>query len=239
MACEMVLDWHSMLMEGKSLCRRSPTNAATDSIPRLWEVENASDEIHRTINGTAIDIHADNPADEINYIGDPSKENTQWYGYPTCYTVWAPSLITDHKFTVGDQFVLAPNATFSDATCITKSTPAKLAFQAHSAPLDAAFDKSFTSLYVTFHGSWNRNISTGFKVVEVPFAKGASGFAPKSAIAQSNVTGYSDILWSPDVEHCSTTQCFRPVSIAKDKFERMYITSDSGTEGELLLLGRA
>lgn len=202
-------------------------------------MENASDEIHRTVDGTSIDIHVDNPADELNYIGDPSKENTQWYGYPTCYTVWKPDLITDHNFTIGDQFVLTPNATFADAACKTKSVAAKLALQAHSAPLDAVFDKNFTSLYVTFHGSWNRNPSTGFKVVQVPFKKDASGFSPKSAIAQSNSTGYTDILWNPEVEHCSTTQCFRPVSIAKDRFERMYITSDSGIEGELLLLGRA
>ncbi|KAK7179134.1 carbohydrate-binding cytochrome b562 [Paraphaeosphaeria sporulosa] len=218
---------------------RNGVGLAFDGNGGLWEVENASDEITRTIDGTSVDIHADNPADEINYIGDPSKENTQWYGYPTCYTVWAPDLITDHKFTVGDQFVLTPNATFADATCNTKSIPAKLALQAHSAPLDAVFDKNYTNLYVTYHGSWNRVPSTGFKVVEVPFVKGASGFTPKTAIAQSNVTGYTDILWNPEVEHCSATQCFRPVSIAKDNFERMYITSDSGTEGELLMLGRA
>ncbi|KAL5389094.1 hypothetical protein PMIN03_005816 [Paraphaeosphaeria minitans] len=218
---------------------RNGVGLAFDADGGLWEVENASDEIYRTIDGASVDIHADNPADEINYIGDPSKENTQWYGYPTCYTVWAPDLIMDHKFTVGDQFVLTPNATFADATCNTRSVPAKLALQAHSAPLDAVFDKNYTSLYVTYHGSWNRVPSTGFKVVEVPFVKGANGFAPKTAIAQSNITGYTDILWNPEVEHCSATQCFRPVSVAKDNFERMYITSDSGTEGELLMLGRA
>jgi glucose/arabinose dehydrogenase len=203
---------------------------------RLWGVENASDEIQRTVNNKAVDIHTDNPADEINFLGDPSKENTDWYGYPTCYTVWKPEEITDKKFAVGDQFVLTPNDTFTDATCTEKSRAAKLAFQAHSAPLDSVFDKNFTNLYVTLHGSWNRNPSTGYKVVEVPFSKGASGYGP-SAPANSS-TGYTDIFWNPNVEQCSTTQCFRPVSIAKDKFERMYITSDSGAEGEMILLGR-
>jgi glucose/arabinose dehydrogenase len=207
------------------------------TVSRLWGVENASDEIHRTVNNKAVDIHTDNPADEINYLGDPSKENTQWYGYPTCYTVWQPDSITDRKFSVGDQFVLAPNETFSDDTCVKTAKPANLAFAAHSAPLDAAFSRNFTSLYVTFHGSWDRVPSTGYKVVEVPFGTGANGFGPKAAANSS--TGYNDIFWSPEVEHCSTTQCFRPVSIAKDKFERMYITSDSGAEGEMILLGRA
>jgi glucose/arabinose dehydrogenase len=194
--------------------------------------------MHRQIGGVETDIHADNPADEINYLGDPSVENKQWYGYPTCYTVWKPEAITDHAFALGDQFVLSPNATFSDATCKARSTPAKLAFAAHSAPLDATFNKDYTSLYVTFHGSWNRIPSTGFRIVQVPFTKSNNAFLPKTALAQSNVTGYSDLLWSPDEAQCSTTQCFRPVSIAKDRFERMYVTSDGGSEGEILLLGK-
>lgn len=184
-----------------------------------------------------MDIHIDNPADELNYLGDPTKPNTDWYGYPTCYTVWKPEDITDKKFAVGDQFVLTPNATFSDETCVSRSKAAKLAFQAHSAPLDATFNSNYTSMYVTFHGSWNRAPSTGFKVVEIPFAKENGAFGPAAAV--SSAEGYSSILWSPDEEHCSTTQCFRPVSIAKDRFERMYITSDSGAEGELIILGRA
>lgn len=109
---------------------------------------------------------------------------------------------------------------------------------AHSAPLDAIFNKDYSSLYITFHGSWDRTPATGYKVVEVPFAKTASGFGPKAALVDSVKSGYTDILFSPDEGNCSTTQCFRPVSFAKDKYERMYVTSDSGTEGELLLLGR-
>jgi glucose/arabinose dehydrogenase len=185
----------------------------------------------------SVDIHADNPADEINYLGDPSKENKDWYGYPTCYTVAVPDTITDHKFSIGDQFVLEPNATFRDETCITKSIPARLALPAHSAPLDAAFNKNFTSMYITFHGSWNRSPSSGYKVIEVPFTKTVSGYGPK-APANSSSAAWTEILWSPDEEHCSTTQCFRPVAIAKDGFGRMYVTSDSGAEGELIVLGR-
>ncbi|KAF1960466.1 cellobiose dehydrogenase-like protein [Byssothecium circinans] len=217
---------------------RNGVGIVFDADGMLWEVENASDEIRRTVGNTVTDIHTDNPADELNYIGDPSTPNTQWYGYPTCYTIWNPAAITDHAFTTGDQFVLTPNATFSDTTCTARSTPAKLAFAAHSAPLDAVFSADFTALWVAFHGSWNRETSTGYKVVEVPFVKAADGYRPRSAIAQSKETGYTDVLWNPDEEHCSTTQCFRPVGIAKDRFERMYVTSDSGTEGEMLILGR-
>ncbi|KAF2849063.1 iron reductase domain protein [Plenodomus tracheiphilus IPT5] len=215
---------------------RNEVGLAFDGNGMLWGVENSSDELHRTINGTSVDIHTDNPADEINYLGDPSIENTNWYGYPTCYTCGAPDAITDRRFAVGDQFVLEPNATFSDDTCVESSVPARLALPAHSAPLDAKFDRNFTSMFITIHGSWNRSPSVGYKVVEVPFSKGSSGFGPKAPL--NSTAGWQDVLWNPDVEHCSTTQCFRPVSIAQDVYGRMYITSDSGAEGEIVILGR-
>jgi glucose/arabinose dehydrogenase len=217
---------------------RNEVGLAFDADGMLWGVENSSDELHRTIDGVSVDIHIDNPADEINYIGDPSKENTNWYGYPTCYTVSKPSAITDKKFAVGDQFVLEPNATFNDDTCRTRSVPARLALPAHSAPLDASFDRNFTSMYITIHGSWNRSPSVGYKIIEVPFARGMNGFGPKAQLNGTGVEAWRDVFWNPDVEHCSTTQCFRPVSIAQDRYGRMYVTSDSGAEGEMIVLGR-
>ncbi|CAI6337989.1 unnamed protein product [Periconia digitata] len=218
---------------------RNGVGLAFDDNGMLWEVENSSDEIHRTVNGTSTDIHADNPADELNYLGDPSLPNTQWYGYPTCHTIWNPALITDTSFAIGDQFVLTPNNTFNDALCAAKSTPAKLALQAHSAPLDAAFIENSTSLLVSFHGSWNRSPSTGYKIVQIPFVAGAEGFAPQAMGMQGNgTTGYKEIMWAPDVTKCSTTACFRPVSFAKDGFGRLYVSSDSGGGGEILMLGR-
>lgn len=216
---------------------RNEVGLAFDGDGMLWGVENSSDELHRTINGVSVDIHTDNPADEINYLGDPSKENKNWYGYPTCYTCAIPEAITDRTFAVGDQFVLEPNATFSDNTCKEKSIPARLALPAHSAPLDATFNKNFTSMYITIHGSWNRSPSVGYKVIEVPFGNSVTGFGPKAPL--NSTAGWTDIFWNPDVDHCSTTQCFRPVSIAQDRYGRMYITSDSGAEGEMIILGRA
>lgn len=132
--------------------------------------------------------------------------------------------------------MLEPNATFSDDTCKQRSVPAKLALQAHTAPLDAAFNSNFTSLYVTLHGSWNRNASVGYKVIEVPFTHSRDGFGPKAPLNES--FGWTDIFWNTDEEKCSTTQCFRPVAIARDAWGRMYITSDSGAEGEVIILGR-
>ncbi|KAI4685096.1 hypothetical protein J4E81_008909 [Alternaria sp. BMP 2799] len=215
---------------------RNEVGLAFDADGMLWGVENSSDELHRTIDGVSMDIHTDNPADEINYLGDPSKVNKDWYGYPTCYTVFNPDSIADKPFTIGDQFVLEPNATFTDDTCKTRSVPPRLALPAHSAPLDASFNKNFTSMYITLHGSWNRNPSIGYKIIEVPFTTGANGFGPKASV--NSTQGWADIFWNPDVDSCSTTQCFRPVSIAQDGYGRMYVTSDSGAEGEMIIIGR-
>jgi glucose/arabinose dehydrogenase len=48
--------------------------------------------------------------------------------------------------------------------------------QAHSAPLGIAFGYGLQfpkmikdSLLIAFHGSWNRSVPTGYKVVAVPF----------------------------------------------------------------------
>jgi glucose/arabinose dehydrogenase len=217
---------------------RNEVGLTFDADGMLWGVENSSDELRRTIDGVSVDIHNDNPADEINYLGDPSKENKEWYGYPTCYTIFKPDAIADRRFAVGDQFVLEPNSTFNDDTCITRSVPARLALPAHSAPLDATFNKNFTSMYITIHGSWNRSPSVGYKIIEVPFAKGVGGFGPSASLNSTGAKAWGDIFWNPDVDHCSTTQCFRPVSIAQDKYGRMYVTSDSGAEGEIIVLGK-
>jgi len=51
--------------------------------------------------------------------------------------------------------------------------------QAHSAPLGLAFytgaqfPPSYRgSLFVAYHGSWNRTVPTGYKIVRVPFRDG-------------------------------------------------------------------
>lgn len=200
-------------------------------------MENSSDEIHRIIDGNSVDVHTDNPAEKLNYLGDPSKENTQWYGYPTCYAVWKPSDFTDRTFKVGDQFVMEPNSTFTDDTCKAKAVAPKLVMQAHSAPLDIQFSSDSKTAYITFHGSWNREPTTGYKVVQVPFSKSVDGgYLPSASISS---VGYTDIFWNSDPSKCSTTYCFRPVSIAVDKYDRLYVSSDAAGEGEIFILGKA
>lgn len=130
-----------------------------------------------------------------------------------------------------------PNNSYSDVNCTAQSAPAQLSFQAHSAPLDCKFDFTYKTMYVTFHGSYDRTRSTGYKLVSIPFTKDSPGnYAPVAPANSGN--GYTDIWWNSNVTNCGSTQCFRPVSIVMDSTDRMYVTSDAAVEGELWLLGR-
>lgn len=85
--------------------------------------------------------------------------------------------------------------------------------QAHSAPLGLAFypptAKQFpeqyqNSLYIAFHGSWNRSIPTGYKLVRVPLKNGAvagpaEDFATGWLRGNSPATGRPvDVTVAPD-----------------------------------------
>ncbi|KAK1491618.1 carbohydrate-binding cytochrome b562 [Colletotrichum cuscutae] len=215
---------------------RNEVALAADGNNAIWGVENSGDDFARTVNGQSYDIHNDNPAEELNFLGDPSHPNEQWYGYPTCFTVWEPSVIKDKTFKVGQQFVFAPNSTFNDDTCTQRSVAPRLSIQAHSAPIGAVFDSAFQNLYVTLHGSWNRSPATGFKVSVVPFTQLTYGvYAPVAA--PDSKTGYTDVFWSTNVGSCTGSTCLRPSGIVFDKeFSRLFVASDNTAEGELFML---
>ncbi|KFA60619.1 hypothetical protein S40285_07941 [Stachybotrys chlorohalonatus IBT 40285] len=216
---------------------RNEVALAVDPNNMVWGVENSADDFTRTVNGVSTNIKEENPAEELNYLGDPSVSNENWYGYPTCFTVWGGEVFPDGRPATGSQFIPAPNSTFNDATCGQRSTPPRLALQAHAAPIDAKFDRNGDNLFVTLHGSWNRVIPYGFKVVTIPFTTNAAGGYEPVAPANSR-DGYDDILWDTQ-SGCSGFQCFRPSGLVWDAdFTRMFIASDNYREGELYMLYR-
>lgn len=85
----------------------------------------------------------DLPPDTVNVI----KEGAN-YGWPYCYG----NRVTDKETNPGN----------SKFDC-SKMEPPNLAFQAHSAPLGLAFLDG--DLLVAYHGSWNRSVPTGYKIV--------------------------------------------------------------------------
>jgi len=178
-------------------------------------------------------------------VGDPLKVKDRWFGYPTCFTVWDPSSFSDNpSLKTGSHFVRAPNATFNDAACNDKAVAPRLSFQAHSAPIHASFDADAANMYVTFHGSWDRQPATGFKVVQVPFRKLADGSYDPVAAADS-MKGYTDIFSAANPASCTAngltqSNCFRLTASTWDPSNRgVFIGSDNASEGEVYLLYKA
>jgi glucose/arabinose dehydrogenase len=173
---------------------RNASGLAFDASGRLWAVVNQRDDIGPTQAVT------DNlPPDELDLVS--SNEN---FGWPHCY----PNPSAANRL---------PNPEYSGASC-SGQTPAALNFQAHSAPLGLVFynGSQFPVAYhgnafVAFHGSWNRSVPTGDKVVEVTF----SGGVP---------TGYSDFVtgWLRGGSYIG-----RPVGLAVGPDGSLYISDDS------------
>ncbi|KAF2831354.1 cellulose binding iron reductase-like protein [Ophiobolus disseminans] len=224
--------------------QRNEVGMCFDKNNMLWGVENSGDEFKRTVNGQSTDVHNNNPGEKIHYMGDVTKPNTNWYGYPTCFTVWQPSDFKDKTFKVGDFFVQAPNSTFNDDTCNQKAVAPKMTLFPHSAPIDCKFDADSSTMYITYHGSWNRSPVTGFKLVAVSFKLGADGqYTPVEPLTSN--TAAKDIFSNPKVENCQgggpgiSSGCFRPAGLAWDTQGRLFMTSDISSNGELWILGKS
>ncbi|KAG8731747.1 hypothetical protein FRC10_001460, partial [Ceratobasidium sp. 414] len=231
----------------------------------IWEVENSSD----NLQWRGVDVHQDNPgkwascstnhiyssspldpAEELNHI--PFKQTDsipiaqKYYGYPSCFTVWDNSTVSNNPsgprfaFNTGEQFsVRNPPTSPADARCADPKNNVRpaLSFQAHSAPLDIVFydgakgpsNQGLTQwngdAFVSFHGSWNRQPPTGYKVVRIPWT--ANGGGP--AAAPSSKTGYETVVGAPDLSKCPN-QCIRPAGLVFDQRGRMIVSSDATGE---------
>lgn len=137
----------------------------------------------------------DIPPDEINILSSPSTGSGQNpvrdFGWPICYGKNVHDTDFDHN-----QYIRDP--------CADK-TPSHMDLQAHSAPLGLAFipnqgwpDGWENDLLVAYHGSWNRSVPTGYKVVRFDLdAKGrvlgqsdfVSGFLPAGGKGANDAIG--------------------------------------------------
>jgi glucose/arabinose dehydrogenase len=104
----------------------------------------------------------DLPPDEINRI-----VAGQDYGWPYCY---------------GNR---VPDPQLGSAQRCAETVPAAVELPAHSAPLGISFVKAalfdFPAdhlLLVAYHGSWNRSVPTGYKLVAIPFTAGRPSGQP-------------------------------------------------------------
>ena len=154
----------------------------------LWATENGGD-------GLGDDI----PADEINILRAGND-----YGWPDCY---------------GQRIPVAWGAGARPGRCPDTLPPA-LELQAHSAPLGMSFytgsefpERFRNDAFVAFHGSWNRNQPTGYKVVRVRAADGSP-------------TAYQDFLWG-FLDPGSRTWSGRPVHPVAGPDGALYISDDA------------
>ncbi|HKE89823.1 MAG TPA: PQQ-dependent sugar dehydrogenase [Gemmatimonadales bacterium] len=135
--------------------RNSVGLAFNPSTGELWATNNDRD-----------NLGDDLPPEHLNILKDG-----KFYGWPKCYLP-------------GKQ-----NPEYASADCSTVEPPT-ITFQAHSAPLGitfytgSAFPGYKGDAFLTYHGSWNRSIPTGAKVVHVKVQNG------KAASIEDFVTGW-------------------------------------------------
>ena len=117
----------------------------------LWANNNDRDDI----GGPDAAMTDSLPPEHLNILRDG-----KWYGWPQCYLPGKP------------------NPEYPGVDCSTVEPPA-ITDTAHSAPLGLAFYTGTTfpaayqgDAFMTYHGSWNRSVPTGAKVVRVRVQSG-------------------------------------------------------------------
>jgi glucose/arabinose dehydrogenase len=197
----------------------------------VYSVENAANNIQRG----GVDIHEENPGEELNFhgylTGATSSGQGGNYGYPDCFSVWDLDIPEADNLYVGAQFApVDTNIVAQDEECQATRVGPRLTFPAHNAPLDIKFTSDGSEAYISFHGSLNRDEPSGYLVASVTFADG-------SPIEPSDSTqSLRPIMSNPDLSICPDN-CFRPAGLALDGYGRVFMSSDS--TGEIYVLARA
>ena len=136
----------------------------------------------------------DLPPDEINIVNEEKD-----YGWPYCY---------------GDKI---PDPDYGRAKRCAPTVAPAVEIQAHSAPLGLTFYQGSMfpneyegDLFVAYHGSWNRTVPTGYKVVRVKIKDG------KPEGAMDFATGWLE----------GTKRTGRPVDVLVGKDGELFISDD-------------
>jgi glucose/arabinose dehydrogenase len=164
-----------------------------------------TDTIWVTVNGRDW-LGDDLPPEVIVDLG----QNGADAGWPYCYGDRVP----DSNFTKA-----------GDDRC-QQMIPPKVQMQAHSAPLGLAFSEGSmfpaeyrNSVFVAFHGSWNRKVPTGYKIVRVKLDDKGQPIGS----AEDFISG-----WLPPGETKAGRSMGRPVGIVFAADGSMYLSDDAG-----------
>ncbi|KAL5120292.1 hypothetical protein ACEQ8H_001850 [Pleosporales sp. CAS-2024a] len=206
---------------------RNSVGIAEDPITgAIYSVENSVDDLERS----GETINQNNPGEELNFNGyldgTQSIVTGKNFGYPTCFAAWNVTEIPDNTgLQTGSNFAIGTqNATLNDTYCQEDRIAPRITFQAHMAPLDINFNSHGTGAWISFHGSWDRQVPVGYKLSFVQFDGNGSPTA-----ASNSTTAAIDIVSNPDLSACPDN-CFRPVGLAWDTQGRLYMSSDATGE---------
>lgn len=201
----------------------------------IWGVENSADQVIRY----NVDVHANNPGEELNFLGYLNGTNSSNmgsnFGYPWCLSAWDPEALPQNEdIQVGTQFAIDSNSALdnqnrTDAFCADQ-TQSRLVFDSHMAPLDIKFNDTGRQAWITFHGSWNSPDPVGYKLCLVNFTD-----AGEPVDQRTSKTAAVDIFGNEDDSVCPG-DCFRPVAMALDAQGRIFLSSDA--TGEIYLVTR-
>jgi glucose/arabinose dehydrogenase len=164
--------------------RNSVGLAFNPTTGELWATNNDRD-----------NLGDDVPPEHLNILKDG-----KWYGWPQCYLPGKN------------------NPEFANADCSSVEPPA-ITFQAHSAPLGIAFYTATAfpgyqgDAFLTYHGSWNRSVPTGAKVVHVKVQNG------KPVSIEDFVTGW---------QLANGSRWGRPVAVVAMPDGSLLISDDAG-----------
>jgi glucose/arabinose dehydrogenase len=152
---------------------------------KIWSVDNGRDRIGDNI-----------PSEEVNLI-----ETGKDYGWPYCYGRGIPN----------------PEFREKNMFCTEQTAFPVHEMQAHSAPLGLALSPDQNqwrtykkNLFIAFHGSWNRTVPTGFKIVTINTTQTNAG-------EQDFISGWLN----EDGTHWG-----RPVDVIFDVRGNLYISDD-------------
>ncbi len=172
--------------------RNSVGLAVNSKTNTIWAVDNGRDWLGDNL-----------PPEEVNDLGTNGGNS----GWPYCY---------------GDR---VRDTSQSKTYDCSKTIAPKLMMQAHSAPLNLLFYTANmfpaeyrNNMFIAFHGSWNRSIPTGYKVVRVKLDNNGQPQGPP----EDFITG-----WLRSGETRKGVWMGRPVGLAVGPEGAMYVSDDS------------